>query len=602
MKKILVLLFLLPFIATAVNGSSIIKQAGKIKDNNQKIKFLKTKLTNTQLKQIDQQKLALLLADTYTNEAKYNSSIEILIKFKGNKLDSTHALCNYKIARNYTQINNYDSSIYYLFKVIGNKKTPTNYFLKAHILLGYLYILTEQFDLGEKYLLKANQLCQKHDTVSLIQIHSNLGQLYFKKNDYDKALYYYLKEKKFSTNTTSLEYQMVLSNIGATYVNLKQANKALPYVSEAYQISLDLGDKLGELICINNFATIYRDLNQENKALFYYEKALSMVDELGSKEEKKIILFNLSELYEKKGQLDKAYKYFKKYHLLKEQLINSERNRFIVETQEKYDANERKREIAELKIREQIKDARNLKMIYAIVIGLILIVFSSLIIFLRIRSKNREEKTKNKLAIITATMEAEENERLRISQEIHDDLGGVLGMSRMLFSTTKNYLIDKNAELYKMIDDLLNQANNRSRSISHELFSPTLKQFGLEPAIKEHIQNIKAIHLDLEMDFKMKRQRFNPQLELNLFRITQELLNNTLKHAHAQKITLNIIQKDQTIYYNYTDNGVGFDEKNLKKGVGFNSITNRILQFKGDVKIQSPENKGFNIEISIPIQ
>lgn len=602
MKKILVLLFLLPFIATAVNGSSIIKQAGKIKDNNQKIKFLKTKLTNTQLKQIDQQKLALLLADTYTNEAKYNSSIEILNKFKGNKLDSTHALCNYKIARNYTQINNYDSSIYYLFKVIGNKKTPTNYYLKAHILLGYLYILTEQFDLGEKYLLKANQLCQKHDTVSLIQIHSNLGQLYFKKNDYDKALYYYLKEKKFSTNTTSLEYQMVLSNIGATYVNLKQANKALPYVSEAYQISLDLGDKLGELICINNFATIYRDLNQENKALFYYEKALSMVDELGSKEEKKIILFNLSELYEKKGQLDKAYKYFKKYHLLKEQLINSERNRFIVETQEKYDANERKREIAELKIREQIKDARNLKMIYAIVIGLILIIFSSLIIFLRIRSKNREEKTKNKLAIITATMEAEENERLRISQEIHDDLGGVLGMSRMLFSTTKNYLIDKNAELYKMIDDLLNQANNRSRSISHELFSPTLKQFGLEPAIKEHIQNIKAIHLDLEMDFKMKRQRFNPQLELNLFRITQELLNNTLKHAQAQKITLNIIQKDQTIYYNYTDNGVGFDEKNLKKGVGFNSITNRILQFKGDVKIQSPENKGFNIEISIPIQ
>lgn len=602
MKKILVLLFLLPFMATAVNGSFIIKQAGKIKDNNQKIKFLKTKLTNTQLKQIDQQKLALLLADTYTNESKYNSSIEILNKFKGNKLDSTHALCNYKIARNYTQINNYDSSIYYLFKVIGNKKTPTNYYLKAHILLGYLYILTEQFDLGEKYLLKANQLCQKHDTVSLIQIHSNLGQLYFKKNDYDKALYYYLKEKKFSTNTTSLEYQMVLSNIGATYVNLKQANKALPYVSEAYQISLDLGDKLGELICINNFATIYRDLNQENKALFYYEKALSMVDELGSKEEKKIILFNLSELYEKKGQLDKAYKYFKKYHLLKEQLINSERNRFIVETQEKYDANERKREIAELKIREQIKDARNLKMIYAIVIGLILIIFSSLIIFLRIRSKNREEKTKNKLAIITATMEAEENERLRISQEIHDDLGGVLGMSRMLFSTTKNYLIDKNAELYKMIDDLLNQANNRSRSISHELFSPTLKQFGLEPAIKEHIQNIKAIHLDLEMDFKMKRQRFNPQLELNLFRITQELLNNTLKHAQAQKITLNIIQKDQTIYYNYTDNGVGFDEKNLKKGVGFNSITNRILQFKGDVKIQSPENKGFNIEISIPIQ
>jgi len=320
MKKILVLFFLLPFMAAAVNGSFIIKQADKINDSNEKINFLKRKLTSTQLKQIDQQKLALFLADTYTQEAKYDLSVEILNKFKGNKLDSTHALCNYKIARNYAQMNNYDSSIYYLFKVIGSKKIPKNYYLKAHILLGYLYIVTEQFDLGETYLLKANQLCQKHDTISLIQIHSNLGQLYFKKNDYDKALFYYLKEKKFSTNTSSLAYQMVLSNIGASYVNLKQANKALPYISEAYQISLDLGDKLGELICINNFATIYRDLNQENKALFYYEKALSMVDKLGSKEEKKIILFNLSELYERKGQLDKAYQYFKKYHLKKKKL------------------------------------------------------------------------------------------------------------------------------------------------------------------------------------------------------------------------------------------------------------------------------------------
>jgi signal transduction histidine kinase len=145
------------------------------------------------------------------------------------------------------------------------------------------------------------------------------------------------------------------------------------------------------------------------------------------------------------------------------------------------------------------------------------------------------------------------------------------------------------------------QANNKTRSLSHELFSPTLKQFGLNASIKEYVQNIEKLNPELITTFQTEEVRFDMQLEINIFRIVQELLSNTLKYANASKIEIMLQKQNNKLLFSYSDNGIGFNDEIIKKGVGLKSITDRILRFKGESSIVSQENKGFTFTCSIPL-
>lgn len=541
-------------------------------------------------------------AITLSQKGQYLKSNQILNKIKPQNKEEKSAIFYYLAENNYF-LGNLDSSIYFVTQSIKSNLKENELKSKSYTLLGAVYTDINEINLAENFYFKSLEIRKKtNDFNSIGKCYNNIGGLYFSQSKYEKANFFFKKALKLFHDKTDLNYQITLSNIGASYIQLSESKKALPYIKESQVLAIKLEDKLGESIAINNLATIYRDLNEKDSALFYYQKALQMVDELGSKEEKKTILLNLSEIYEAKGNINEAFNYFKQHTILKEELFNIEKNEFIVETQEKYDATERKKEIAELKLREQKKDARFMQMIYVIIICSILLVFLGLILFFRIRWKNIQAKNKSKLELISATFEAEEKERQRISQDIHDELGGLLGISRMLFTQTKKYLSDVNLELYTRVDELLVQANIRSRSLSHELFSPTLKQFGLYPAINEYLQNIQAIHLDLIIEFEMKESRLDPQIELNLFRITQELITNTIKYAQAQKISLRIDISENKLKYTYFDDGIGFDDKTVKKGVGLNSISDRVQRFNGEISLKSEQNKGFEVQIIIPFQ
>lgn len=143
-------------------------------------------------------------------------------------------------------------------------------------------------------------------------------------------------------------------------------------------------------------------------------------------------------------------------------------------------------------------------------------------------------------------------------------------------------------------------ANTRSRDISHELFSPTLKTFGLIKALQEQCEHIPFAHPDLELNLDADENlRFDPQLELNLFRISQELLNNTLKYAHASQVRISVRQQGGFIIFSYSDNGKGFDLTKIKKGVGLNSIDSRVQRFQGQLNFKSAPGKGFQLDIKL---
>lgn len=218
--------------------------------------------------------------------------------------------------------------------------------------------------------------------------------------------------------------------------------------------------------------------------------------------------------------------------------------------------------------------------------------------------KVREEeaallKQKHQQSITTATLYAEENERKRISETLHDSVSQLLyGIKIQLnqLNTPQTPL-----DAYQRVNELLNIAIQETRNISFELAPSVLADFGLPVTITELAKRLSSSQLVIKAKIKGFTNRLNLLLETCIFRIIQELINNCMKHAEASLITLELIKND-TIDIMVRDNGRGFDVKTLEAaphGAGISSIKNRLSLYNGSFHIISAPGQGTTITIKL---
>ena len=511
----------------------------------------------------------------------------------------------YKLAANASRREEYHEAIDYLTKIFHLKKyAPPLILAKAETLMGATYVNIDEYETAESYLLRAIQSYNKiPEKAGLLHVYINLGVSKHKTGNPAQALHYFHNALTYLPEDDLANLAFIKTNIGGELVDIRKYDSAEVYIADALEIIHLIGDLENERSCMNNLAIIRRNRGQFREALGYFRKALEIDERTGSREQMKELYLNLSEVYEELGDTKASLDYYKRYTDLKNALFNEEKALFIYNARERYKASERQKQIAELKIAKQQKETETLNMRYILLSGSIFAALVLLALFAYFRIKALRTRNANRLALISASLDAEERERLRISQEIHDDLGGILGMSRMLFSNTKKILKPQDEELYERIDQLLVLANSRSRAISHELFSPTLKTFGLVKALEEQLDHVRFAHpgmeteLDADADF-----RPDPAIELNLFRISQELINNSLKYSEAGQIRISLKKSNEQVLFTYSDNGKGFDPARVKKGVGLNSIDSRVQRFDGQSTLKTAPNKGFQVEIRLPFQ
>ncbi|WP_166387562.1 sensor histidine kinase [Polaribacter sp. 11A2H] len=247
-------------------------------------------------------------------------------------------------------------------------------------------------------------------------------------------------------------------------------------------------------------------------------------------------------------------------------------------------------------------------------IGVLLLLFMGLALLLFFFSSRKKivdkELEKKKLEvthqkeIIQSIIITQEEERKRIAQDLHDDISSKLNVINLNANLLKDgglspeeYLIVNNGIL-EATDKTLESA----RKIAHNLLPPILEEFGFKDAVEEladSFNNSRKINITYNINYLKKH--LNPQNELHLFRITQELINNSVRHGKAKNSTINISHKDNNLIFSYTDNGVGFnsDKKENKKGLGMKNIESRVSLLNGKYSIGSEVGKGFNILIVI---
>ena len=210
---------------------------------------------------------------------------------------------------------------------------------------------------------------------------------------------------------------------------------------------------------------------------------------------------------------------------------------------------------------------------------------------------------KEELKSAYSFIEGREKERKQISEDLHDNIGSLLATLRLYIDRLKEEVVSvENNDIINKIISILSQTSDETRRLSHELGTGNQNQFGLEMSIYNLCDVIKASKkLNIICIISISNTLEN-EVALNIYRIIQEMFSNTLKHANANNVRLEISQiLNEYISIIYEDNGQGFNQENSQKGIGLKNIESRINILSGTLTIDSTENQGTTFNIEIPI-
>lgn len=204
--------------------------------------------------------------------------------------------------------------------------------------------------------------------------------------------------------------------------------------------------------------------------------------------------------------------------------------------------------------------------------------------------------------LLTAIISTEENERKHFSKELHDGLGPVLSSAKMTISAIdRTSGSEYNAQLLEKVENLVDNAITTTKEISNHLTPHVLERYGISKALETFIRNSSAREtIQIDISSNIVKQRYNHNIEVILYRICCELINNTLKYASAKTIALNLTDDSTNIELKYNDDGKGFDISKVEGGMGLTNIRSRVKSLNGSIDINSSPNNGFNAHIKLP--
>ena len=252
-----------------------------------------------------------------------------------------------------------------------------------------------------------------------------------------------------------------------------------------------------------------------------------------------------------------------------------------------------------------MENYQNLEYVIPYAIGILLFVIGLVLVFTSIHLKAQKkiynaQITQNKLEIehqkniLNKIIQVQEDERKRIGQIIHDDIGNRINILSICVQQI-------NIEEGRNKDILLSQLpllSEVARNISHEMYPVEIEFLGLEGTLNE-MQIYLSEKIDLKLHLPINLNALNLQTQIQIYRIIQEFLNNVIKHASATKLILHIRLTDKFLLILLRDNGKGFNLFKVKKGMGMKNIEYRIHSLFGTYKWKSIPKKGTSLIIKI---
>lgn len=438
--------------------------------------------------------------------------------------------------------------------------------------------------------------------------HENLSKMYLLKQDTVTAKAH-IKKALTVARASNEDYQIAkaLSTLGHVYLN-SDLELAFNYLNEAKQIFEDKNFRR-ELIPISrDLGTYHQKKGQYKLAENAFERSLQLAEEFQEQPNLKDAYRGLSEVHSLQGNYKKAFDYQQKYMSVKDSLFNVETIKEISRLQKQFEAKKKDSEISQQKLQLETQknelQKKDMQFNYALGSALLLLLISVAIwLVYKQRQKRKDQellviKNEAQINALESLIEGEEKERLRISKELHDGVNGDLSAIKHKL----NSLLELNNKTIKEAVVMIDKSCEQVRAISHNLVPPALENFDLESAISDYCTNMNNIHKpQIRFNYLGDTLNVSKLIEVNIFRITQELVTNSIKHAKATEINVQLSSRKNTIQLAVDDNGVGFDMSNPSvDGIGISNIKSRVAFLNGEIDFVSSEN-GTSVNILIDL-
>jgi len=235
-------------------------------------------------------------------------------------------------------------------------------------------------------------------------------------------------------------------------------------------------------------------------------------------------------------------------------------------------------------------------LIMMIMTSLMMLAMSSFFIYVVLRSQRKIRR--KQLEMFNAVIDAQEQEQVRIARDLHDQIGPVLSIIRSQLDVIDDSgLDDIDKGIKKDVQEHLATAMNDVRSISHNLIPKTFSEYGFLKSLEYYIIRLKDFNkIQVILNCQYWPNNLGHTFEITLFRILQELFQNTCKHAHASEINLQILIDNDALTIKYSDNGVGLNKPiSDNTGIGLKNIKSRTQLLGGEMVIESTQQSGFNV-------
>jgi signal transduction histidine kinase len=497
--------------------------------------------------------------------------------------------------------------------------------------LGLVYYYMEVFDKSLAYHQKALDIYQaRHDTSAIARVMSHLGTLHSSRHfceprndeerliDFNTAISYFEKSiNQYSLTGDGRGIANGNQNIAAVYNQMEKPETALTYIGKAIDFYRQINDPEGMSGALYTLGKTYYRLGEYYKSIQSFKESEKIGLEHNLTGGIQYLYEAMAMPYYSSGDFKNAYDCYIKYMTIRDSVYNSEKSRQIIELETKYQSEVKENEILRL-----TSEKRRRNNILYLLIGVIVLLGLSVNYYLRllrkkkiiadqnieIREKKIAELEKERLYLAArSVMEGEEAERSRLASDLHDGLGGLLsGIKINLSSMKENAVIThENVNAFNHALSLLDTSISELRRIAHNMMPETLNHYGLKTALEDFCTEVSPGGMpELGLQFFGDEIRYTKEVELTMYRIIQELVNNALKHSEATQINVQVFSEPKRLFAQVTDNGKGFDTSRVekeRKGKGIENIRDRVTAMNGKFDIWSQSGQGTEITVEMII-
>ncbi len=515
--------------------------------------------------------------------------------------------------------------------------------------IGVIYNITGKYTEAASAYMKALAYKERYTTgeISKGTIYLNLGGIFTQLKQYDKALHYLnsIDESEFSTGDINL-YCSMLHNKGV--INAMQGNldESMKYFQQSLKISRQYKVKnveaevnIGVIYYLQNKLDLAQStllavlakkdsISQENKTeiiktlgeIYYVKKDYSkaeiyLLQSLEDSRRMQLVektmgaAMSLSNLYKATGDFKKALQYQEAYFLTKDSIVNKDVSSQVYDLEGKYNTVQKDKELLQkqLLISNQDVDLKK-KNTWIVSVSSVALLMMGLFFGLYRHNKQKQVLQQRQLDILQqkreieqlkSIMDGEEKERARLARELHDGIGGMLVATRLNLGAVKDETSAiPSATRIDEVMGMLQDISSEVRRTAHNLMPDVLINHGLEEAISIYCDQINTGNrMEILIQFQDDFSYLSKSVQLILYRILQELVQNVVKHAHADYMAILVRQDDRNICLAVEDNGTGFDVEEQTKGFGLQNLHFRVHALHGQMSIQSGKGKSTTVFI-----